>query len=741
MPLEFSWKKPLTAVLVVLCLLVCQAPSSAMPAKENPREVSWHISALMVTFDKDRELYIAEDDVIITGGKTRLEADYVEFSNKTKEAFAQGNVLFISGGDTITCNAMQINLATEKGSINKGTIFVQEGNYYISGENLRKTGAFTYDAEKGSITTCDGDTPDWKITGRDIKVTVEGYGTAKHTVLWAKKLPALYSPYLVFPVKTKRQTGLLLPAIGSSERRGFEIEQPLFLALSRSSDATFYAHYMSDRGVKGAAEYRYFISDQSKGAIMADFLDDDKIDDGTTATEKYSFSSTGQRTNRDRWWFRMKNDQELPGGFTAKLDVDVVSDADYLQEFKEDLTGFEKTNEYFSDEFGRSLDSYDVTTRKNSLLVSNAWSSYSLNIQGLWYDNVVARRQNTTDTTLQTLPSVEFDALRQKIGNTGFYWNLDSEFRSFYRQDTTATLINGQRIDVYPKLYYPTRLFKAFSFEPYLGVRGTGWHTPDFTDTHGDDDSFRTRGIYDAGASLSTTIDRIFTLSSSLAEKIRHEIIPQIDYSFQPSIIQDDLPYFDSLDNLSEQNLITWSLTHVFTARKKVFGEDGTETNDYKELARFKFYQDYDIKNERDNETATGRPWQDVKLKYELNPFDYLSSNGDIAVNPYDGHFTEVKVGATIKDNRGDSLYSSFRYAVNQPQTWLNQLNIQITDELMTYYGLEIDLKNDSTVEQKGGVEYTRDCWGLALGYRESPGDRAIAFLIRLTGIGEFGTR
>ncbi len=742
MPSLFPWKRlSLAAAFVVFCLMVHQTQGFAMPGKENPKDVSWQISALMVTYDKDRDLYIAEDDVIITGGATRLEADYVEFSNITKEAFAQGNVLFISGGDTITCNAMQVNLATQKGSINKGTIFIQEGNYYISGEKIRKTGEFTYDAEKGSITTCDGDSPDWKITGRNIKVAVEGYGTASHTALWAKKMPVLYSPYLVFPVKTKRQTGLLLPYIGSSDRRGFEYEQPLFLALSRNTDATVYAHYMSDRGVKVAGEFRYIIDDRSQGAIMMDFLDDDKINDGTSATETYSFSSTGTRTNTDRWWFRMKHDQDLPLGFSAKLDLDVVSDADYLQEFKDGFSGYDASNEYFSDAFGRSLDSYDTTTRKNSLMLSKAWSSYSLTMQGLWYDDVVARRQHTTDTTLQTLPSVEFDALRQKIGNTGFYWTLDSEFRSFYRKDTTVTLVNGQRMDIYPKIYYPTRIAKTFSFEPYIGVRGTGWHTQDFTDKFGDDGDFRTRGIYDAGASLSTTIDRIFNLNNGFAEKLRHEIIPEISYAFRPDVDQEDLPYFDDLDDLSQKNKVTWSLTHVFTARTKFQGPDGSERNTYKELAWFKFYQDYDIQYDRDNTVSTGGSWQEVKLKYELNPSGVLSSNGDIAVNPYDGHFTQVKVGATISDKRGDKLNSSYRYEINQPQTWLNQLSIQITDEFLAYYALESDLKTKTTVEQKGGVEYTRDCWGMALEYRESPGNRSIAFMVRLTGIGEFGTR
>ncbi|MDD9304468.1 MAG: LPS-assembly protein LptD [Desulfobacter sp.] len=708
---------------------------------ENPKEISWHISALMVTYDNERELYIAEDDVVITGGQTRLEANYVEFSNKTKDAFAQGNVLFISGGDTITCNAMQVNLLTEKGTINKGTIFIQDGNYYISGENLRKTGEFSYDAQKGSITTCKGDTPDWKITGKNIKVTVEGYGTASHTTLWAKKMPVIYSPYLVFPVKNKRQTGLLFPRVSSSERKGFEYEQPLFIALSRNTDATLYTDYMSDRGLKVAGEYRYVLDNNSKGMMIIDYLKDDKIDDGTDATKDYSFTSTPQRTNKDRYWFRMKHDQALDYGITAKLDVDYISDADYLQEFKDGFTGFDNTNTKFEEMFGRSLDEYDDTTRKNNLLVSKSWSNYNLNIQTLWYDNVTARQLDTDDTTLQTLPSIEFDASRQALGKSGLYYTLDSEFRSFYRQDTTSTLVNGQRADVYPKLYYPTNLGKSFFFEPYIGIRGTAWHTDKFTDVNGDDSDFRTRGLYDMGAQLSTSLNRVFVLNTDFAEKIKHEIIPKLEYAFLPTENQEDLPYFDTLDNISEKNIVTWSLTNTFTSRKKVEQPDGTTTHQYKELAWIKLYQGYDIRYERDDEDAADKPWQDINLKYELNPFTYLSSDGTLALYPYNRHFTKIQIGAQIKDNRGDSIYTSYRYTVENAHTWYTKFNAQILDYLMAYYSFESDLEDQETIETRAGIKLEQDCWGLLLELREESADKSIAFMVTLNGIGDFGNQ
>ena len=733
---------------VISTLVFCLVPAAvvfAMPQMENPKEISWHIEALMVTYDNERELYVAEDNVVITGGKTRLEADYVEFSNKTKDAFAQGNVLFISGGDTITCNAMQINLASEKGTINKGTIFIQDGNYYITGENFRKTGEFTYDAAKGTITTCNGDTPDWKITGKNIQVTIEGYGKASHTAVWAKNLPVLYSPYLVFPVKNKRQTGLLFPRVTSSERKGFEYAQPLYIALSRNADATLYAHYMSDRGVKVAGELRYILSPKSKGMLVAEYLDDDKIDDGTDATEDYSFDSTGQRDNHDRYWIRMKHDQELPYQFKAKLDLDIVSDEDYLLEFKDGFSGYDALKSDFEEMFGRSLDEYDDTTRENSLLVSRKWAHHNLNIEATWYDDVAARQQDTDDTTLQTLPAIEFDAHRQKLGNTGFHYRLDSEFRSFYRKDTDETaaepLVKGQRFDIYPRLYYPAKFGKLLSFDPFIGARGTAWHAEDYTDAGGDDENFRTRGIYEAGADLSTSFDRVFTLGSTTVDKLKHRVVPKIEYRFVSEAHEEDQPIFDTLDEITDENLVTWSLTNTFTTRSTLKKPDGTSEKNYKEIAWIKLYQDYNIKYERDGNDAADDPWQDLKLKYELYPCTYLESDGEVAFDPNNEHFTEVKVGAKLKDKRGDSIYTSYRYESSTTHSWLTRFNALITSYLMAYYSFENDLDEDKTIETLAGLQFDKECWKLALEFKDSSADKSIAFMVTLKGIGEFGSK
>ncbi|MCP3943317.1 MAG: LPS-assembly protein LptD [Desulfobacteraceae bacterium] len=730
---------PLMVAITLLCCLISARTVIAGPLTQDPKDVIWNISALKVTYDDKRELYIAQDNVVITGGLTRLEADYVEFSNKTKDAFAKGNVLLISGQDSITCDEMHINLLTEQGTIKKGTIFIQENNFYINGENIQKTGKFTYSADKGSITSCNGENPDWKITGKKIRVTIEGYGYANDTVLWARKVPVLYSPFLSFPVKAKRQTGLLAPRLTSSDRKGFEYEQPLFIAISRNMDATLYTDYMSERGTKVAGEFRYVLDNKSKGSVFLDYLDDSKIGDGTEANENYSYDSTSPRTNKDRYWFRMKHDQDLGNGFSAKLDLDIVSDADYLLEFKDGFTGYDATNQYFDSAFGRSLDEYDDTTRTNSLIVSKSWSNYSFNAQTLWYDNVVARQDDTADTTLQTLPSMELDSSRQEIGKSSLYYTMDSEFRSFYRQDTTDTLVNGQRIDLYPKFYLPTKLGKSFFFEPFIGTRGTAWHTQSFTDPHGDSDDFRTRATYDLGAQLSTSISRVFTPNNSFADKIKHTMVPKLEYSYQPNIDQDDFPQFDSIDNIAEENQVTWSLTNSFIARNPITNPDGTTSNQYKEFIWLKLYQSYNVTTERDDTQL--KSWSDITLESEFNFFKYLSMTADLSWSPYTAQFTNSKVGTSISDKRGDSIGTYYLYNSDDSlETWYSKIDIKLTRYLTTYFSLESDLATNKTIESRVGITIDQDCWGMGLEYKEASADKSIAFLIILKGIGGFGT-
>lgn len=633
------WSPP---ILSILYIASCQYAMAAAPSQTVDPVESWHISASRMSYDQERKRYIAEEGVIVQGGTLRLQADYVSFSNEHKTITASGHVLLRSNNDTIHCDALDLNLQNKTGTLYNGVVFIEENHFYIRGDTIRKTGEKSYEADKASLTTCPEEHPDWMISAKDIKVTVEGYGLARSATFWAGNIPAIYTPIIVFPVKNKRQTGLLPPRFSSSDRKGFEIEQPLFLALSRQMDATLYADVMHKRGIKTGAEFRYVGDSKSRFTFQYDYLNDEKIDDGTPATSDFQIDTTPQRTNRDRYWLRMKGDLQFDDAWSATWDIDHVSDADYLHEFKQGLTGFNETQNTFKEVYGRTIDEYDDTIRENRFNLNRRWQGTSLNMGILWYDDVLARQFDPVDadqglvspmavqdTTLQRLPSTTLSTVKRRMGRSPLYFDMDAEYTYFYRKKGWETLQRelteqqlidygispslgiGHRSDIHATLSFPLRR-EYFFFLPSVGLRQTSWYT-DALNAHDTDLSegsalemadlenrFEHREMADLGLDLSTTLQRIYTPHNGFAEKIKHEIIPKIEYQYIPDIDQSALPYFDTLDFIDHRNHITWSLTSRFTSRKSVsFSQNpnGNRTEEpqhqYREFAWIALRQSY----------------------------------------------------------------------------------------------------------------------------------------------------
>jgi LPS-assembly protein len=53
--------------------------------------------------------------------------------------------------------------------------------------------------------------------------------------------PVLWMPRAAFPVFRERQSGFLIPRVGFSNRRGFQLLQPFYWDISKNQDATLSA--------------------------------------------------------------------------------------------------------------------------------------------------------------------------------------------------------------------------------------------------------------------------------------------------------------------------------------------------------------------------------------------------------------------------------------------------------------------------------------------------------------------
>lgn len=762
---------PTPALLLAIFLFALWAPDFSVAAAIGDRiagspKVPWQISADNVDYDAAATTYNATGQVIIEKQTTRLIADRIAFNHKAMTAVAEGHVVLTVDDDVLTGQRLELNIEQETGVVYGGSLFLEQNHFYIRGQRIEKTGGETYRVEKGSVTTCDGDRPDWIITSRTLKVTVEGYGTASHAVLRAHDLPVLYVPYIVFPAKTKRQTGLLFPEVGYSDRKGFDWNQPLFWAINDSSDATLYTHYMEERGARIGLEYRYALTDASYGAVMAEGLNDRKIDDSTEeSAEKWGYGDDAyDRPNADRYWLRAKLDQELPAGAMARLDLDIVSDQDYLTEFREGPNGFNATRESFLEAFGRDLDTYDEDTRTNRLNVSRSWSRFSLNADLIWNDNVTNRRWEETDDTLQQLPRIEFDGTKQQAFESPFYWDLASEYTYFYQEDGDR----GHRADLYPRAYLPLKWKNYLSVEPSAGWRQTTWVMDHWEDETLDQTTYRQ--IYDAKLDLSTEFSKIMGSPVAAVDRIRHSIKPRVVYQYIPDQDQSDLPDFDTdIDRIAAANTVTYSLTNTFTARQPkepspfepraagngpksgedppsprtaaAPGDDPTKKSvppayDYSRFCRFYLKQTYDIDASKDDEPE---PFSDLYGELDLSFGSYLSLDADADFDTYDSRFSSHNVAAVVKDHREDRLTIEHRYERDENESVYGTVAVKLTGRLSVTGEYERDLLAEKDILKGVGFLYAAQCWAFDFRYTNEDGDHSFAFRLNLMGIGGFG--
>ena len=709
----------------------------------------WQVTADSLFYDQEADHYVAKGHVVVVKKKMRLSGDFVQLNHKTGQALAIGNAVLSDGEDILTGERIRFDLKNETGSAYHGTVFLKQNHFYIRGDKIQKTGEKTYSAQSASISTCDGENPDWKVTARNVSVALEGYGSAIHSTLWLKKVPVLYTPYFIFPAKTKRQSGFLPPRLRVSDRKGTEYEQPYFWAINDNSDATLYLDHMDRRGEKFGLEYRYVLSHLSKGALMGDFLNDRQADDGTEdSSDRWGYKDDVYlRPNHDRYWFRMKHDQALPWDFFAKLDLDMVSDQDYLVEFKSGYNGFDETNHYFQTVFGRGVDDYTDTTRLNRLNLNRAWDRSSLNIEGRWYDDVLFRRHSDPedlDLTLHRLPFVEYDVSKGQFSDTPFYYDLSSDYIRFYRKDG----LRGHRVDVYPKAYLPVKLNNYLSLEPFVGLRETFWHIDQYETEKEGQDSTQLRDLYDTGINLSTELYRIYNTGGKTLDKIRHSILPKITYRYLPEKEQDQYPKFDGVDRIGRVNQVGYSLTNTFTSRslKKT---PNTEIPQYlyREFARLSVNQSYNIYEATDEDIEEKEPFSNINGQLTLSPMDYISVDADAQWSVYEHDWMSYNTQCKVSDYRGDSFHVEYRYRRDSAESKSDgkesiytRLYANLFEGFSAFWDHERNLYDKEDIKTGIGVIYKAQCWSIDFRYTDEFEDRAYSVMINLYGLGGFGS-
>ncbi|NOY12492.1 MAG: LPS-assembly protein LptD, partial [Deltaproteobacteria bacterium] len=544
---------------------------------------------------------------------------------------------------------------------------------------------FDYRVSDGTFTTCDGEVPSWKFAAEQLDVTVDGYARAKNAVFYLKDIPSFYLPYLLYPVKSGRESGLLMPRVGYSQRRGFQYDGAYYQVLGRNQDATFYFDYLSKMGLGKGLEYRYVFGRQTAGEARIYHIDVDKVDGVAVGEQRYALE-----------W---QHDGILPGG------VRMVVDAEYVN-----------ARDYFKD-FGEVARDYNKDKVQSVLSLSKNWEKYSLVGQFKYIKDL----ETDDPATLQLLPRINFDVTRQRVAESVFYYELASEYSNFWRNQG----LRGERLMVRPNLSASLQLWDVIDVMPRVAYRQRYyWGLSDGS-------AAAQGGIVEFSTKLTTRLQRVYEQPIGPVDRLRHSIEPEVTYLYTPPVDQNSLPSFDSYDRVAETNRVEYALVQRFTAR---FDQDeGPPT--YRELLYLRLSQSYDLR-----EDAQEKPFSAIRGELTLLPTDWSKLRIDSSFDIDQGEWSKLSVEADIHDQRENALSATYRNDRDQNIDYAAlELDVAFLKPVYVHYEERYDFSVNKQLGQVLGVEYRQQCWSALLTFRENDNDRSMMLTFTMKGIGPVG--
>jgi LPS-assembly protein len=681
--------------------------------------------------------YKRNDYAVLTGNvqvhyqDLDLTADHVEIDLNTKQVVAQGNVILDQGPKRMTGTTLNFDLDTKTGKMLEATAYVAP-DYYFSGVEIDKTGDDTYSVLDGLFTSCSQKTPDWSFHLGRAEVEVEGYAHMHNVTFRAKTLPLFYTPWLLYPAKRDRASGLLVPSIHSSGRRGASLDLAYFQTLGESFDDTIHLQPYFRGYLGGGNEFRYRPTEGTWGDITG-FAVKDPADNGKL-----------------RWKVNATHDTEdLPLGMRMVLQYQKYSDFDYLRDFERD---FDTSSLRFVD---------------SRAFITGNWGPNLLNI--LLNDRQILFNNGTnfvSSVDQKRLPDIEYQLRSTKIGPTPFYAEMDTT--ADYLDINRPGSYSGSygRFDMFPQITLPVHTVPWLSLALTGGDRFTYYQKSleTTTTTSGTPpmpvtvpgsaftSASLTRSLpFGSAEVVGPSFSKIMDAEIGGYAKFKHVIEPRITYTFLGSFAeakQAALPQFDQIDTLQSTNSVRVALDNRLLAKS---GEEGASA---REILLFEVSRMYSFDSTQPLETSA-----DLTRKSDASPWDFLlrfNPNQKTSVKAeaqYSGLFgriasTSLSSDVALPGNQfvGLTWFTSFLPDTGATQS--NQIRVNtainvIPQRLSVQAQVGWDVQNHLLGQQYYAINWSEQCYGFRIEIRQFKAligprlsDTEVRFSLSLKNIG-----
>lgn len=665
--------------------------------------------------------YVRDDYAVLTGNvkikyqDVDLQADRAEIDLLTKIVTAKGNVIVDQGPRRMAGETLEYDLDTKTGSLTNATAHVAQ-DYFFSGAELAKISETQYTVKNGVFTSCSQETPDWSFRLSSAVVEVDGYARVHNASMRAKRLPIFYTPYILWPVKSDRTSGLLIPNIGYSDRRGASVGLAYFQTLGRSYDTTFHLDLYSEQFFGIGDDFRYRPTEGTKGELIAFAIrDPEKL-----ANEEW------------RWKVEWNHETtDLPAGMRGVVNFLDFSDFNFFRDFERD---FDRNTLRFID---------------SRAFATGNWGPHLLNVLINSRETFVGSGLADVRVEQRKLPEVEYRLRSTRLGKVPLYAQFQgsASYLDLVRPNSYSAKYG--RVDAFPQLTLPVKSVPWLNLSLTAGERIT-WYGDSLNSTGTSFDGEALTRLIPFGSSevVGPSFSRIFSGGFGF-DKLKHVVEPRWTYTYLGDIDdRGEVPLFDEVDNLRSTNQGRIALVNRLLAKPK--GEGSAREVFLFELARrISFDDTQPLQTSQDGLVqSTEGP---IEALVRLNPTEKTSvkfaADYDTLFSGLESTELSGELGLGKGNTIGLTWFTRFR-----PETGTTQSNqLRVGGSLGLFKNIRVesqinyDFEQQLLQQQRWILNFGQQCYGLRLEWRDFRAgvgprtrDKDFRFSLSLKNVGTF---
>ncbi len=686
------------ATFPIAAQMVEQGPSSRyyetkpdfsfdFPQIEEGGEV--HIEAAQQTV-LGQDSLILEGDVTLRYQDVTLKADLITYNQLTKDATAEGNVILDQGSRRMSATRAFFNFESSSGTLFDATASL-DPSVYITGDKIEKIDEVTYRITNGIFTSCELGDPSWAFHLQEGIIRVEDYARLRNLTFRANGVPVIYLPYLVWPTKTDRARGFLIPKPGFSNRFGSYLKTAYFLPYDEWADATIHADVFSKGFVGLGLDGRYVPSESINGELDI-------------------YSVYDNESNTLEWKYSYQHTQEgLPGGFRGVIDLHDFSDLPFFQRFERD---------------------FDLNTISNiysSAYLTKNTSAYSLNLRSDRREHFLGPEDAQV---FEQLPAVQFNLYPRRVASTPLYFSMES---SASRLRTTSSLepdVEYFRTDLFPTLSMRVDTPSWFSVKPEISLRQTNYSKSRDPLTFQISDEELSRFYGQAQVELvGPSFSKIFQREVGEFTRFKHVIEPRVRYLYTTDVEeQNQVIRFDTVDS-PFLPLVDQSVEYALVQR--LLAKTADDKSSAREILSLTVKQTASLSGPfstrlDDLGNLIESDFTPVSVSLRFNPYRSLRLDASTSISAETQQVEGASLSAGITGERS-YLNTTWFARFAQPHSLISdssQIRVAagtpiVKDRIRADIQFNYDIEKNDILEQRYLVGFSASCYNIAFEVRD----------------------